>query len=341
MKKTVVSIAALLSCCLAFSQEANDAGLSGDLLIVPRLEYSPCVYTGDGYFESDFGDSGLSTLFEGDLGDHVSFSVANLWLNKEPGLLYKESFSPIPTLYTWVNWAYVDIHYNNFFTVLGKQAIKIATFEEDEYDFNSYSALSSFVWNYFPLYQWGGCIGWRSDDQESEAGLQINSGFSGRWPFQKGITASAYYLTPIGEKTNARVSLTYFHNEDILDIAENNKYFMLAGGLQREFGDATVTVDAYFYNKYSTFNTSIIGSLKYDFEQFDVTARACFNNYGMAEITNTSFKVGGVLQYYPIRNCEDLRLHLAASYYPVPTMPEVSAVNFSAGVTYFLNLKLF
>lgn len=333
MKKTVVSIAALLSCCLAFSQEANDAGLSGDLLIVPRLEYSPCVYTGDGYFESDFGDSGLSTLFEGDLGDHVSFSVANLWLNKEPGLLYKESFSPIPTLYTWVNWAYVDIHYNNFFTVLGKQAVKIATFEEDEYDFNSYSALSSFVWNYFPLYQWGGCIGWRSDDQESEAGLQINSGFSGRWPFQKGITASAYYLTPIGEKTNARISLNYFKQYE-------ERYFMIAGGLQREFGDATVTLDAYFYNKYSTFNTSITGSLKYDFEQFDVTAKVGFNN-NSEETAETSFLVGGVLQYYPIRNCEDLRLHLMASYYPVPTTPYAGTVNFSAGITYFLNLKLF
>lgn len=333
MKKIVVSIVALLSCCLAFSQEANDAGLSGDLLIVPRLEYSPCVYTGDGYFESDFGDSGLSTLFEGDLGDHVSFSVANLWLNKEPGLLYKESFSPTPTLYTWVNWAYVDIHYNNFFTVLGKQAVKIATFEQDEYDFNSYASLNSFVWNYYPTYQWGGTLGWRSGDETSEAAVQVTSGLAGRWPFQSGITANAYYWTSIGEKTNARVSLNYFKQYE-------ERYFMIAGGLQREFGDATVTLDAYFYNKYSTFNTSIIGSLKYDFEQFDVTAKVGFNN-NSEEIAETSFLVGGVLQYYPIRNCEDLRLHLMASYYPVPTTPDASTVNFSAGITYFLNLKLF
>jgi len=342
MKKIVVLIAALLSCSLAYSQEANNAGLSGELLIVPRLEFNPYVFTKDGHFEYDFGASGLYSLFEGDLSQHVSLSISNLWLTEYTKLLYVESFNPNYT--TWVNWAYADIHYNNFFAILGKQALKVATFEEDEYDYNSYWGLSSHVWMNVPLYQWGGCVGWRSDDEDAEMGVQLTSGLSGRWPFQSGISAAAYITKEFNTTTRARISLDYFKQGSDPTTPKSTdflRYFMVAGGVQKEFGDATVTVDGYFYNKYATFNTSIAGSFKYDFEKLDLTGKVGFDNYADSESANTSFFLGGVLQYYPLNHSEDLRIHLMTSYHTVPTYAEAKHFNFTLGVTYFFNIKLY
>lgn len=116
---------------------------------------------------------------------------------------------------------------------------------------------------------------------------------------------------------------------------------MVAGGVQKEFGDATVTVDGYFYNKYATFNTSIAGSFKYDFEKLDLTGKVGFDNYADSESANTSFFLGGVLQYYPLNHSEDLRIHLMTSYHTVPTYAEAKHFNFTLGVTYFFNIKLY
>ena len=335
MKKTVVLIAALLSFLPAYSREASDDGLSGELQIVPHLEFNPYVSTKSGGSGYEFGTSGLYTLFDSTLGDHFSLSICNLWLNESPKYLYSESFNPQEL--TWVNWAFVTAQFNSFFVNVGKEVIKTGTFEEDEYDYNNYGSMCSHFWNDVPLYQWGARAGWRAEDESAEMSFQVTSGAAGRWPFQEGITLNLNGYSDIGENSSLIAGLTWFNQKDL-------KWFLLAAGYQRYAGDATAQLDTYFYNRYGKFNTSVVASLKYEFEKFDVTAKAGFDHFKAEEGKTTSFFAGGVFQYYPLKHSNDLRLHATASFngcgYPEYLAGE-SFFNFSVGVTYFLNLKLF
>lgn len=342
MKKTVVLIVALLSCFLAYSQEASDAGLSGELLIVPRLEFNPYIYT-DGSFDYDLGSTGLYSLFEGTLGDHVSFSICNLWANESPKYLYTESFNPNVT--TWVNWAYVTLSFGNFFADLGKKAILYGTFEQDEYDYNNYWGLCTYVWNNFQTYQWGAAAGWRNEDETTKFTAQVTSGVAGRWPFTEGITATvqAYHEFSGNSILMAAVNYYnqgngYYYHGGLADL----RYFMASAGYQQSFGDATVTLDAYAYNRFREFNTSAMLSFKYDFEKLDLTARAGMDSLVDEDgLRQNAVLVGGLVQYYPLRESKDLRLHCMAAYNNCPTSPIDNHFNFTVGATYFFNIKVF
>ena len=74
MKKILVVCAALLlPCFLVRAQEADDTGTGVGLSVIPRLDLS----FDDGQFT--LGNSSIYTLFEGNITEHLSFSVENHW----------------------------------------------------------------------------------------------------------------------------------------------------------------------------------------------------------------------------------------------------------------------
>ena len=77
-------------------------------MIVPRAEYSPYFVPESKLWYHNFGQTSLWTVFDGNLGEHFSFSVANHWLN------FYDSFGDTKALYqntwrtdetNWVDWA--------------------------------------------------------------------------------------------------------------------------------------------------------------------------------------------------------------------------------------------
>ena len=79
MKKfLVVCVAALLPCFLVSAQEADDAGTGVGLSVIPRIDLTPEFYP-DGGHSFTLGNSSLYSLFEGNISESVSFSVANHW----------------------------------------------------------------------------------------------------------------------------------------------------------------------------------------------------------------------------------------------------------------------
>ena len=67
---SLMTVCALL-CSPAFGQEAQSVNNYPELSIITRVDaypFSPSVYT----------------LLEGSLGDHLSYSFCNLWVNDDP-----------------------------------------------------------------------------------------------------------------------------------------------------------------------------------------------------------------------------------------------------------------
>ena len=113
-------------------------------MIVPRLEAEPSYSPGRSWTFELGNAANLWTVFDGNLGDYVSFSFSNHWL------AFSTSFDDTKDLYrntwrsdanNWVDWANVTLHLGNFSLTLGKDYIHFGTFEVDDYDFDAHKEL--------------------------------------------------------------------------------------------------------------------------------------------------------------------------------------------------------
>ena len=91
-----VLFAFLLLSCAWFAQDVK-AQSEGTLLVVPRLDVDPAYSFSDNSWSADLGTTAFYTYFDGNLGDHFSWSVANHWF------AYTSSFDDTKDLYrnTW------------------------------------------------------------------------------------------------------------------------------------------------------------------------------------------------------------------------------------------------
>lgn len=191
MKKLLFSIAALLLCSLAHSQEADGSGRYAEFQLIPRVDFSP--YTslgsgGDGSSGFTFGSSSIYTLLEGAFSDKISYTVSNHWLSTSPADLY------LNTLRTddinWVDCMYVDFTLGNFDIVVGKDFICTGGTEYEDWDVDVDDILASNFWNTFQPYQWGGKVGYTFGNETSTSfWLQAVTSPYGERPFVSGLFA--------------------------------------------------------------------------------------------------------------------------------------------------------
>lgn len=334
MKKIIVSIAALLSCCLAFSQEANSGATQGDLTIIPRLCLDPAYYTGaDGGAEFSLGESALYTLFEGNLGEKFSFSFQNHWLSTYVADLYSHNFKPYAG--NWLDVGYIKFHSGNFYALAGKDALKVCNFENDEYDFNVHWQLCSQLWSNFNVYQLGGSVGYQNEDETTTIGIQVGASPQTLRPFKDGYALSGFVDK---EFDNSRLIAAALYVKDWTTI--------FSAGYQYYFDDVTASVSGYATTESAPSCCGIFSLMK-EWDQFDLTGKVGVESMGGLSllssrteyITNSRFTdvYGGlVLNWYPISGSKDLRVHAMGGYNGTE-----GAALFSFGVTYFLNVNLF
>ena len=154
MKKTLALLAAISSCFCTYAQEAESADNTPELTIIPRVDVNPYIPVGNkGNAGVDFSNTGLYTLFEGNIGEHFSYSMCNHWLSTDPKSLYQNTFRSDDT--NWVDWANITYSTGCFSLTVGKDVLAIGGFELDAYDVDSHINLSSTFWNNIAMYQWG------------------------------------------------------------------------------------------------------------------------------------------------------------------------------------------
>lgn len=196
MKKLLFSLAAMLLCFLAFSQEAEGTGKYTELQIIPRVDL--CPYTsigsaGDGSSGLSLGSSSIYTLLEGAFSDKISYTVSNHWLSSDPLSLYQATLRSDSG--NWLDMCYVDFSLGNFDIVVGKDIMCTGGSEYEEWDVDVDDVLASRFWNEFPAYQWGGKIGYTIGDKtKTTLWLQAVTSPFGERPFLSGRFAYSAQL---------------------------------------------------------------------------------------------------------------------------------------------------
>lgn len=119
----------MLLCFLAHSQEAENLGSYAEVSIIPRLDLNPYYSSEDSKLGFTHGNSSIYTLFEGSVGEHFSWTVANHWLSSlnEPATEDYNYAWPYKNLgysndYNWIDYLKVDLTFGNWTFTLGKTA---------------------------------------------------------------------------------------------------------------------------------------------------------------------------------------------------------------------------
>ena len=311
MKETPLVIAAMMLLCFpAYSQEADDLGNSAaELTVVARAEYP-------------LDNTSLYTLFEGNLSDNLSYSVANHWLSVEPGLLYANTLRSDDV--NWLDWAYLTWSFDSFEISAGKDMLPWGTMEMDEYDFDIHKPFSSSVWNSLPIYQWGVRGSWLPTE-ELTFDLRLSSSPYGEHPFASGLFALGARAHYTAENTDFMVA----YNAMQWDKGEAIGAF--SAGIAQTFGDLTLGVD--FNSRPGDdsfiFDSGFATALKATYavsDEITVKGHASYEKYDRFDWYDA--RTGAVVEWCPIEN---LRVHGLAGW---SFGDFYSGALYSIGVTY-------
>ena len=342
MKKYLLSIAALLLGLLAHSQEADELGNYAEFSIIPRLDLNPGWYTSSDEFGFDLGNSSLYTLFEGTASEHFSWTLANHWIalpsfdwfREETGALYKGiGYSDTNNLF---DFAKVDLTFGSWTFTLGQDCMAIGGHEYDDWDWEVHPMLASPLWNELPCYQWGGKVAWTTPSELSTFSLQMTTSPFGERPFGSGLWA---YSAQWGGEYDWFSPLWSVSAVGI-DRGEYN--WLVTLGNQFLFGDWTFTLDWTNTCGLDAEYSSILGGHTFhgrlDYapsERWDLSLRGNYVVTDKSILMDNWWNLGTAVEFFPLRDNQDLRLHAVAEY---DTLME--GLYFSFGILYNLRLNL-
>ncbi len=354
MKKSLLSIAALLLGLLAHSQEADDLGNYAEVSIIPRLDLNPSWNTANSAFGFDLGNSSLYTLFEGSASEHSSWTVANHWIAAgwwlEDGVDLGEMFRTLGYSDTtnWIDFLKADLSFGNWTLTLGKDCMSTGGWEYDDWDWDVHPLLASPLWNGLACYQWGGKVAFTTPSEMTTLSLQMTTSPFGERPFSSGLYTYSFQLAGEYGWFAPLWSVSLLEREaDPFSSAPKDHDLLVSLGNRFLLGDWTFTLDwtntSGLNWDYSRLQRGQIFHGRLDYapsDRFDVSLRGnytVFNDEYIADVDGyfqNWWTVGAVCQFYPLRDSQDLRLHALVNY---DTWNQLS---FSFGVLYNLRLKL-
>ena len=346
MKKYLLSIAALLLCSIAHSQEADDLGNYAEVSIIPRLDVNPLFGAEP---EFTLGNSSLYTLFEGSASEHFSWTVVTHWVSwsapadfgEETGALYKGlGYSDTNNLFDFLK---ADLSFGNWTFSIGKDCITTGGHEYDDWDWEVHPQMASPLWNDLACYQWGGKVAWTTPSEMTTLSLQMTTSPFGERPFSSGLYTYSAQWSGEYDWYSPLWSVSAFGREaPEYSSAPRDYDFLISLGNQFLFGDWTLSLD---WTNTSGLNEDFDGFLGgnmfhgcLDFapsERWDFSLRG---NYVLTEgksLVPNWWNAGAVAHFYPLRDSQDLRLHAFVNYDSL-----VGNFGICAGILYNLTFNL-
>ena len=333
----VVCAASLLPCFLVSAQEADNAGRSVGLSVIPRLDLNPILSTekgGSGEFT--LGNTSLYSLFEGDLTENLSFSVCNHWAGFDS---VHDPFATTKDLYqgtlhsdntNWLDWAYLTYTMGSFAVTLGKDMVTTGGLEFDDYDFEVHPAFVSGLWNNFSCYQWGGKLTYTTPSEEDAISLQVTTSPFGERPF----ASKLFNYSAEWRGTHGLLETIWSATAVETEPGEFQPIFAL--GQRISAGDWTFGLDAFSVigdeEQVLRKGFTLLPSVQYSLgDRFEILAKAGYENAPGDEdwfeksvssvLPGEPYEIpvkhwwGGLAcHWYPIQDSRDLRVHAVAGY---------------------------
>ena len=346
----VVCAASLLSCFLVSAQEADNSGRSVELSVIPRLDLNP-TFTPGGSTGFTLGNTSLYSLFEGNITDNLSFSVANHWAafnSLEDALeptknLYRNTLYSYDT--NWLDWAYLTYSFGQFSVTLGKDMITTGGLEFDDYDFEVHPDLVSSYWHALACYQWGGKVGFTTPSESDSFSFQVSTSPFGERPFasklfnyslewrgEHGILETLWSATALGTEPGE------FQPVFCLGQRLNFDSFSIGLDAFSVIGDEDADENTVLH-KGITIMPSIVYSPS---DSFDILAKGGYENYALETVEDVTVKqwwAGLACHWYPLKDSHDLRVHAVAAYRPDYGFAIPAPFSLTFGVLY--NISIF
>ena len=357
MKKILVVCAAILTLhsLPLRAQEAEDAGSTGvEFSIIPRLDLSTVPHNRD--WDFTLGNSSLYTLFEGNITENLSFSVANHWMSfydtkpffDDTKALYDHTFWHSDTN-NWLDMAYLTYETGPWTFTLGKNAMLTGGFEYDAYDWEIHPTLASSFWNSFQCYQWGGRVGYTFLEDQTLS-LEVATSPYGERPFSSGL----YALSAGWDGTFGLISTKWSYSAIQREENDWDHLFYLGTRFEADHLNLTLDLSNRVGDEYLVMKKGFSAHFSMGFpfsDRFEAIAKIGMEDFehivdnnlyyedhteyhGAAKVEYEAEWITGLaLHWFPLRDSQNLRVHATAAYNSF-----IDAATLSIGVLYNLNL---
>ncbi|MBQ0081445.1 MAG: hypothetical protein KBS95_07875 [Alistipes sp.] len=334
MKKTLLLVATLISCFHTYSQEAKTSNVP-EFVVASRFDVVPSIpASGSGYDKFNFTGSAIYTFLDGNIGDHVSYSMCNHWV----GVYTKELYEDLGYSDTinWIDWLYFSFHNDKIDFTLGKDMINLGLWEDVPYDIDAHSTLGSSFWWNSSVYQWGAALKYTLSDETTYFSFNFSSSPFGERPFKSKLF---HYGAKWGGEYGIWRPMLSGH---LMEYDRGYFVKLICFGQQFAIGEATLELDytTYSYGWRTLFSdqgqiranalipigkegrVEVLASCGFEFcqkgdifgygDEYDFSSKS-INPTGIATKKNYYYAGGGV-NYYPLKKSKDLRLHATAAY---------------------------
>lgn len=316
MKKILLTVAVLLPSLLALSQEASDPGSKyAEVLLVARAEYASSE-------EDHLGNSSFYAVLDGAFNSKLSYSAELHLLSSCPGDLY--TGTGYSNTSNWLDWAYLSYNFGQFSLSAGKQAQFVATWENDEYDFDQYYELASWYWSNWSVYQWGLKLDWNPSEAHTVGASWLTSPFGER-PFSSGLyTYSLYWNTNPCDWFSDLMTVNFFQLGGGEWLPTWNRGFKFMAGDKWDFIWDSITE---FRDKVGGQDTFTVNWRPTDF--WSIQARYSMTK-NLVDFDTDTWLTGLRVEMNPL---ESLRIHALAAYDSM-----IDAPLFNLGLTWKITL---
>lgn len=331
-------LTSVLFALLSIAAYAQDSELL-TLRVEARFDYMQ-EYVDDLKINDNSGFKGkyLNIRMDGNLTDGLSFSYRQR-LNK-PNV--NASF------FDATDWLTLTYRYKNWSVSAGKQVVAIGGYEYDRAPIDLY--FCSEYWNNIACYQMGLSGAYTTSSGKDQILFQVCESpfrrnaanvlnqemfaYNLMWYCNHGFFSTMYSVN----------FMEYLPGKYINYIALGNRFTFGKFALELDFMNRAVSGSEFLVNDYS-----VMGELSWrPVDRFNVFVRATYDSnktvagdFCVAPGTNL-LRVGAGMEYYPLKNYKNLRLHLNGCYTdgdsPLTAVLRPNQILVDAGLTWYMNM---
>ena len=318
MKKIASLVAFVALSAAALSAQ----GFDYEWQVISRLDGQGVFSDGGNTF--DLGASSIYTQFEGSFSDKFDILVV-----ANP-LLYGSVAENYTNLgrsdeVNFLNYCLGTFHLGNFDIALGKNNIFTCGTEFDPWDWDCFDGLYSSYWRNVAAYQWGGHVAYTTPSEMTTISLQMVSSPWGEHPFGSGLWCySAQWTGEYFDGVFSPIySITAMESADgQFDWIASIGQFITLGDLGLEldyynvcgYGEDPITGDWITYLPGNTFSARAVYPISDKFELAVKGVAEAYRLPGADSVGDYMFSGGANLNWFPLADSQDLRVHAVAGY---------------------------
>jgi len=240
-----------------------------------------------------------------------------------------------------LDWAYLTYNFlDHFYVQGGKDVLFVGGLESDQEDYNMHSELCSSVWNNLPVYQWSAVAGWYNEEETTTISAQIATSPLGEKFFSSGLYSFGLQWRGEYEKFSNLWQLSFvgYEKGKYTPVISLGQAYSPIEDLELHLDYCNKVSDGWLYKGFAGYGAvswypipekmQIIARVGYEYSDEYADYLKVLDE-GFEDDAFKAWVYGGGVQWYPLKNSQDLRVHAIFAHNQI-----TSLTSFNVGVTY-------